>query len=44
MEKLIETAGVPQGQKVAALIALGYPAETPGAPRRKEVKDILSYL
>lgn len=43
-EKVIETVGVPQGQKVAALIALGYPAETPGAPRRKEAKDILSYL
>lgn len=42
-EKIIETAGVPEGQRVAALIALGYPAETPNAPRRKGAAELLLY-
>lgn len=42
--KLAELAGVPEGQAVAALIAIGYPAlsDIP-APRRKEVSELVSY-
>ena len=33
---------VPEGQKVVALIPLGYAAEEPAAPRRKAVDDLLT--
>lgn len=39
-----EVVPVPEGQKVAALIAIGYPDEEPKAPRRKEVSDLVTYL
>lgn len=38
-----EVIGVPEGQELIALIPIGYPAESPEAPRRKEVTDLLSY-
>lgn len=41
-----EAAGVleiPQEQELVALIPIGYPAETPSAPRRKSVSDLLTY-
>lgn len=38
-----EVIGVPEGQQLIALIPMGYPAESPEAPRRKEVSDLLSY-
>ena len=34
---------VPEDQEIAALIAVGYPAEEPKAPRRKDVATLLSY-
>ena len=34
---------IPEDQEIAALIALGYPDEEPKAPRRKDVKTLLSY-
>ena len=34
---------LPEGQTVACLIPLGYPAEEPAPPKRKEVSDLLSY-
>jgi len=34
---------LPEGQELMALIALGYPAEAPSAPRRKDVDALLSY-
>ncbi len=34
---------VPENQELVALIAVGYPAEEPHAPRRKGVTDLLSY-
>lgn len=37
-----EIARVPDGQKVSALIALGYAAETPAMPRRKTVDELLT--
>lgn len=38
-----EVIGVPEGQELIALVPIGYPAEAPVAPRRKEVSDLLSY-
>lgn len=40
---LIKIAGIPDGQRIAALVAVGYPAETPVMPRRKGVSDLLTY-
>ena len=34
---------IPEDRELVALIALGTPAETPVAPRRKSVEDLLSY-
>ena len=34
---------LPEGQELMALIALGYPADEPVAPKRKEVDVLLSY-
>ena len=38
-----EVIGVPEGQELIALIPIGFPAESPTAPRRKEVSDLLSF-
>lgn len=38
--KLLE---LPEGRELAALIPIGYPAESPAAPRRKAVEELLSY-
>ena len=35
-------AQVPQGQKVSAILALGYPDEEPACPKRKSVDDLLT--
>lgn len=42
-ENAPEVIGVPEDQELIALIPIGYPAESPEAPRRKEVTDLLSY-
>lgn len=34
---------IPEEQELVALIAIGYPAESPEAPKRKTVADLLSY-
>lgn len=34
---------VPEERELIALIPIGYPAETPAAPKRKGVEDLLSY-
>ena len=34
---------IPEGRELVALIPVGYPAETPVAPRRKPVEELLSY-
>ena len=39
--KVIEIAGIPEGEKVSALIPVGVPNEDPQAPKRKEVADLL---
>lgn len=41
--KVIETTGVPEGQKVSAMVAIGYPDETPAMPKRKSAEELLSY-
>lgn len=40
---LQEHLNLPEGQELVALIAVGYPAEEPKAPRRKSVEDLLTY-
>lgn len=34
---------IPEDRELVALIPIGYPAETPVAPKRKPVEDLLSY-
>lgn len=34
---------LPEDRELAALIAIGYPAETPNAPKRKTVEELLSF-
>lgn len=41
--KVAEVLDIPEGQIVSALIALGYPAQSPEAPKRKSVSDLLSF-
>lgn len=41
--KVAEAVGVPEGESVSALVALGYPDEEPAAPKRKELEKILSF-
>lgn len=41
--KLAEVVAVPEGQQVAALVAIGYPVFQPEAPKRKEVSELLSF-
>lgn len=43
-QKVIDTLNIPEGQSVSALVALGYPAEEPVAPKRKEVEQLLTYI
>ncbi len=35
--------GLPENELIIALVACGYPAESPNAPRRKEVEEILRF-
>ena len=42
-EALAKTAGVPEGQTVSAIIAVGYPVQQPTMPKRKSVEDLVSY-
>ena len=39
-----EAINLPEGQKVGALVALGYPAEEPAAPARKETEQLVQFL
>lgn len=41
--KVAEAVGLPEGQQVAAILALGYPAEAPACPKRKDVETLVSY-
>lgn len=39
---VMKTLNVPKEQSVSVLIAIGYPAENPEAPKRKDVETLLS--
>lgn len=41
--KVEELLGLPEGQQLAAIIALGYPKSPAVAPRRKAVEELVSY-
>lgn len=43
-EKIAKTINLPEGQKVAALIAMGYPDQECEAPKRKSVSELVNYL
>ncbi|MBE6584394.1 MAG: nitroreductase family protein [Ruminococcaceae bacterium] len=40
--KVAELLSLPEGQSVSALIAIGYPNDTPDAPKRKTSAELLS--
>lgn len=42
-EKTIKVAGVPEGQKVSAMVAIGWPDESPVMPKRKSVQELLRF-
>lgn len=41
-DKTLEVANVPEGQKVSAMVAIGYPDEAPVMPKRKGVDELLT--
>lgn len=44
-EKVAEVVKIPEGQKIGALIAAGYPAgEKPAAPPRKDATQLLTFV
>lgn len=42
-EKVSREAGIPNGETVAALIALGYPGIAPKAPHRKSPEELITW-
>lgn len=42
-EKATTLLELPEGRELVALIPIGYPAESPVAPKRKTAEDLLSY-
>jgi nitroreductase len=42
-EDVVKLLDIPENQELVALIAIGYPAQSPEAPQRKPVTDLLSY-
>ncbi|MDL2236552.1 nitroreductase family protein [Christensenellaceae bacterium OttesenSCG-928-K19] len=43
-EKVRQVAGIPDGQKLSAMVAVGYPEEQPAMPKRKGVEELLSIV
>ncbi|MGN0386511.1 MAG: nitroreductase family protein [Lachnospiraceae bacterium] len=41
--KAASLLGIPEGQELVCLIPIGYPAESPAAPKRKTVEDLLTF-
>lgn len=42
-DKVAELLELPEGRDVVALIPIGYPAESPTAPRRKPVEELVTF-
>lgn len=42
-DKVETLLGLPEDRELVALIPIGYPDESPAAPKRKSVEDLLSY-
>lgn len=42
--KVEEVVSIPEGQQVAAIIAVGYPKFATEAPKRKSVEELISYI
>lgn len=42
-EDIVKLLEIPENQELVALIAIGYPDQSPEAPKRKTVADLLSY-
>lgn len=43
-DKIAKAISLPEGQKVAALIAMGYPNQECDAPPRKEMEQLVNYI
>ena len=43
-EKILERVKVPEGQKISALVVIGFPDETPEMPKRKTTDDLLNII
>lgn len=43
-DAVAKAVSLPEGQKIGAVIALGYPADEPQAPARKEVEQLVQFL
>lgn len=41
--KVEEVVSIPEGQQLAAIIAVGYPEVIPDAPKRKTVEELVSF-
>jgi len=42
-DKVRDILAVPEGYEIVALIPMGYPAQNPSAPKRKEISEFLHY-
>ncbi len=43
-EKIAEAISLPEGQKIGAVLAIGYAEEEPQAPARKETEQLVQFL
>ncbi len=43
-DKVVKAANIPEGEKLSARIAIGYPGEAPNMPKRKAPQDITKYI
>ena len=43
-EKIAERVSIPEGQRLSALVAIGFPDETPDMPKRKGTEDLLTIM